>query len=78
MNLYGYIGFKDYCFLKVILFMFIDVIEYGLIIFFVKGVFVLLDYLYCFVGNWGWVIIFLMIIVRIIFYFLSYKGMVSM
>ena len=55
-----------------------DVIEYGLITFFAKGVFVLLDYLYQFVGNWGWAIILLTIIVRIILYPLSYKGMVSM
>ncbi|MDU9727263.1 membrane protein insertase YidC [Helicobacter pylori] len=77
-NLHGYIGPKDYRSLKAISPMLTDVIEYGLITFFAKGVFVLLDYLYQFVGNWGWAIIFLTIIVRLILYPLSYKGMVSM
>ncbi|MUU43713.1 membrane protein insertase YidC [Helicobacter pylori] len=77
-NLHGYIGPKDYRSLKAISPMLTDVIEYGLITFFAKGVFVLLDYLYQFVGNWGWAIILLTIIVRIILYPLSYKGMVSM
>ncbi|WP_187867655.1 membrane protein insertase YidC [Helicobacter pylori] len=77
-NLHGYIGPKDYRSLKAISPMLTDVIEYGLITFFAKGVFVLLDYLYQFVGNWGWAIILLTIIVRLILYPLSYKGMVSM
>ncbi|WQW99287.1 membrane protein insertase YidC [Helicobacter pylori] len=77
-DLHGYIGPKDYRSLKAISPMLTDVIEYGLITFFAKGVFVLLDYLYQFVGNWGWAIIFLTIIVRIVLYPLSYKGMVSM
>lgn len=77
-TLHGYIGPKDYRSLKAISPMLTDVIEYGLITFFAKGVFVLLDYLYQFVGNWGWAIIFLTIIVRLILYPLSYKGMVSM
>ncbi|AGT74713.1 membrane protein insertase, YidC/Oxa1 family domain protein [Helicobacter pylori SouthAfrica20] len=76
--LHGYIGPKDYRSLKAISPMLTDAIEYGLITFFAKGVFVLLDYLYQFVGNWGWAIILLTIIVRIILYPLSYKGMVSM
>ncbi|WP_033620165.1 membrane protein insertase YidC [Helicobacter pylori] len=77
-TLHGYIGPKDYRSLKAISPMLTDAIEYGLITFFAKGVFVLLDYLYQFVGNWGWAIILLTIIVRIILYPLSYKGMVSM
>ncbi|WP_033773764.1 membrane protein insertase YidC [Helicobacter pylori] len=77
-TLHGYIGPKDYRSLKAISPMLTDAIEYGLITFFAKGVFVLLDYLYQFVGNWGWTIILLTIIVRIILYPLSYKGMVSM
>ncbi|MGL2341557.1 membrane protein insertase YidC, partial [Helicobacter pylori] len=77
-DLHGYIGPKDYRSLKAISPMLTDVIEYGLITFFAKGVFVLLDYLYQFVGNWGWAIILLTIIVRIVLYPLSYKGMVSM
>ncbi|WP_033622944.1 membrane protein insertase YidC [Helicobacter pylori] len=77
-TLHGYIGPKDYRSLKAISPMLTDAIEYGLITFFAKGVFVLLDYLYQFVGNWGWAIILLTIVVRIILYPLSYKGMVSM
>ncbi|WP_104713329.1 membrane protein insertase YidC [Helicobacter cetorum] len=77
-NLHGYIGPKDYRALKAISPMLTDVVEYGLITFFAKGVFILLDFLHDFVGNWGWAIILLTLVVRLILYPLSYKGMVSM
>ncbi|WP_104747449.1 membrane protein insertase YidC [Helicobacter cetorum] len=77
-NLHGYIGPKDYRSLKTIAPMLTDTIEYGLITFFAKGVFVFLDYLHDFAGNWGWAIILLTLVVRLILYPLSYKGIVSM
>ena len=55
-----------------------DVVEYGVITFFAKPLFLLLDKLYDFCGNWGWAIILLTLIVRIVLYPLTYKGMVSM
>lgn len=74
----GYIGPKNYKELKQIYPILTDVVEYGMITFFAKPVFLLLDFLHTYIGNWGWSIILLTLIVRIVLYPLSYKGMVSM
>lgn len=74
----GFIGPKDYQDLKSINPVLVDVVEYGLITFFAKPLFLLLEFLYQYLNNWGWAIIALTIIVKIILYPLSYKGMVSM
>lgn len=74
----GYIGPKFYKELKSIDPTLTDVVEYGRITFFAKPLFLLLEYLYDVCGNWGWAIVLLTIIVRIILYPLTYKGMVSM
>lgn len=74
----GYIGPKFYQELKSIESTLTDVVEYGRITFFAKPLFLLLEYLYSVCGNWGWAIVFLTIIVRIVLYPLTYKGMVSM
>lgn len=74
----GYIGPKDYKELKAINPNLTDVVEYGIITFFAKPVFLLLNFLHSYTGNWGWAIILLTLIVRIILFPLSYKGMVSM
>ncbi|STQ86184.1 membrane protein insertase YidC [Helicobacter muridarum] len=76
--LYGYIGPKDYNLLKSINLHLTSVVEYGRITFFAKYIFTLLDYLYQHIGNWGVAIILLTIIIRIILFPLSFKGMVSM
>ncbi|WP_205439278.1 membrane protein insertase YidC [Helicobacter suis] len=77
-TLHGYIGPKDHRLLERISPMLTEVIEYGVITFFARPVFLLLDYLHTYTHNWGWAIILLTLIVRIILYPLSYKGMVSM
>ena len=74
----GYIGPKDYRLLQSISPELTDVVEYGIITFFAKPLFLLLDKLYSLCGNWGWAIILLTLIVRIVLYPLTYKGMVSM
>lgn len=74
----GYIGPKFYQELKSIEPTLTDVVEYGRITFFAKPLFLLLEYLYSVCGNWGWAIVFLTIIVRIVLYPLTYKGMLSM
>lgn len=74
----GYIGPKDYEELKAINPNLTDVVEYGIITFFAKPVFLLLNFLHSYTANWGWAIILLTLIVRIILFPLSYKGMVSM
>ena len=76
--LHGYIGPKDYRILESINPHLTSVVEYGRITFFAKYIFALLDYLYQYIGNWGVAIIVLTIIIRIILFPLSFKGMVGM
>lgn len=76
--LQGYIGPKDFKLLESINPSLSDVVEYGIITFFARWVFWLLAWLYDMCGNWGWSIVLLTLIVRIVLYPLSYKGMVSM
>lgn len=78
IDLEGYVGPKNYQLLKSIYEPLTDVVEYGLITFFAKPVFLLLEWLYMLMGNWGWAIIGLTIIVRLILFPLSYKGIMSM
>ncbi|WP_086244974.1 membrane protein insertase YidC [Campylobacter devanensis] len=74
----GYIGPKDYKTLKTIEPSLVDTIEYGWFTFIAKPAFLLLDWLYSFIGNWGFAIVALTIIIRIVLFPLTYKGMVSM
>lgn len=74
----GYIGPKNYKDLKAIAPKLTDVVEYGIITFFAKPLFLLLAWLFGIFANWGWAIIGLTLIVRIVLYPLTYKGMVSM
>lgn len=78
LKLSGYIGAKDFRLLESIYPSLTDVVEYGFITFFAKPLFLLLDWLYKFCGNWGWAIVLLTLVVRIILFPLTYKGMVSM
>ena len=74
----GYVGAKDLQHLKRIDPMLGDVVEYGIITFFAKPLFTLLEWLQESCGNWGWAIVLLTLIVRIVLFPLTYKGMVSM
>lgn len=74
----GYIGPKDYKTLKAIEPSLVDAIEYGWFTFIAKPAFLLLSWLYSFIGNWGFAIVALTIIIRIVLFPLTYKGMVSM
>lgn len=74
----AYIGPKEYHKLASINETLTDVVEYGRITFFAKPVFLLLDFLYSICGNWGWAIVLLTLVVRIVLYPLTYKGIVSM
>ena len=78
MNFNGYIGPKDYVVLETINPVLVNAIEYGWFTFAAKPLFALLLWLYGIFGNWGWAIIALTIIVRMVLYPLTYKGMVSM
>jgi YidC/Oxa1 family membrane protein insertase len=78
MSFNGYIGQKEYKTLKNIDPMLTNAIEYGWFTFAAKPLFALLSWLHGIFGNWGWSIIALTILVRIVLYPLTYKGMVSM
>ncbi len=78
MTFSGYIGQKNYKTLENIKPVLTNVIEYGWFTFASKPLFALLSWLYGIFGNWGWSIIALTLIIRLILYPLTYKGMVSM
>jgi len=74
----GYIGPKFVDTLKSIDPNLVDVVQYGVGTFFAKNLFFLLDFFYKLVGNWGVAIILLVVLVRLVLFPLTYKGMVSM
>jgi len=78
IKLHGYIGPKTHTVLKALDPRLTDIIEYGWFTFIAKPMFKLLQFVYDYVGNWGWAIVFTTILLKLILYPLSYKGMVSM
>ena len=56
----------------------IDVIDYGWFTFIAKPMFLLLQFIQGYVGNWGWTIVILTILIKLVLFPLSFKGMVSM
>ena len=77
-SFHGYIGPKDYRVLESINPVLVNAIEYGWFTFAAKPLFALLLWLYEIFGNWGWAIVALTILIRMVLYPLTYKGMVSM
>lgn len=78
MSFNGYLGPKDHKILKSIKPVLTNAIEYGWFTFAAKPLFQLLSFLHGIFGNWGWAIIALTLVVRLVLYPLTYKGMVSM
>jgi YidC/Oxa1 family membrane protein insertase len=78
MEFSGYIGPKEYKTLFQIDNRLTDAIEYGWFTFIAKPLFLLLSYLHSVLGNWGWAIVAMTILIRLVLYPLTYKGMVSM
>jgi YidC/Oxa1 family membrane protein insertase len=74
----GYSGPKDYVTLNTIDPVLVNAIEYGWFTFAAKPIFVLLLWLDSIFGNWGWAIVALTILVRLVLYPLTFKGMMSM
>ncbi len=74
----GYIGVKELKILNSINKEMGDIVEYGWFTFIARPVFLLLSFLHSILGNWGWAIIATTLIIRIILFPLTYKGMVSM
>ncbi len=74
----GYIGAKEYDTLKAIDPRLTKIIEYGFFTFISQPLFLFLKYIYGLVGNWGWAIVIVTILLKLILFPLTFKGMVSM
>ena len=74
----GFMGPKNHRDLEALNPELIDVIDYGWFTFIAKPMFLLLQFIQGYVGNWGWTIVILTILIKLVLYPLSYKGMVSM
>ncbi|WP_456383751.1 membrane protein insertase YidC [Hydrogenimonas sp.] len=77
-TLHGYIGPKEYRILHAIHPELTKIIEFGWFTFIAAPMFKVLMWLHSFIPNWGWAIVVLTLLIRVILYPLTYKGMVSM
>jgi len=78
LHLGGYIGPKEYNTLKSINPELTDAIEFGWFTFLSTPFFKVLLWIENIIGNWGWSIILFTLLVKLILFPLSYKGMMSM
>jgi len=78
IHLSGYMGPKEFESLSALNPELESVIEYGFFTFIAKPMFTFLNFLHGYIGNWGWTIVILTLIIKLALYPLSYKGMVSM
>jgi len=78
LHLNAYIGPKDEKTLKAINPELTDAIEFGWFTFLATPFFKVLLWINDYVGNWGWAIILFTLLVKIVLFPLSYKGMMSM
>jgi len=77
-SLHGYLGPKESKILEDINPKLTDAIEYGLVTFLSKPMFKLLQWFHNHIGNWGWAIVLFTLLVKLVLFPLSYKGMMSM
>jgi YidC/Oxa1 family membrane protein insertase len=78
LHLGAYIGPKQYDILEAINPELTDTIEFGFFTFLSRPFFKVLLWIENHVGNWGWAIILFTLLVKLILFPLSYKGMMSM
>jgi len=78
IDLHGYAGPKEYKELVALDKRLSAVIEYGWFTFIAKPMFTMMQFIHDYVGNWGWTIVIVTILVKLILFPLSHKGMVSM
>ena len=76
--LHGYLGPKESEILKNIHPKLTDAIEYGWFTFISKPLFKVLEWFHDLVGNWGWAIVLVTLLIKLLLFPLSYKGMMSM
>ena len=74
----GYVGPKEYKLFKELDKNLEDVIEFGWFTFLSRPFFKVMYAIYEFVGNWGWAIVLFTLLVKLILFPLSYKGLMSM
>ena len=78
LNLHGYVGPKEHDILAAINPELTDAIEFGWFSFLAKPFYKVLLWIHNYVGNWGWAIILFTLLVKLVLFPLSYKGMMSM
>ncbi|WP_456392100.1 membrane protein insertase YidC [Nitratifractor sp.] len=78
LELQGYIGPKEWKLFASLDKRLTDAIEFGWFTFLAKPFFRMMLAIYDFVGNWGWAIVLFTILVKLVLFPLSYKGMMSM
>ena len=78
LSLHGYIGPKEYSTFENIHEELTEAVEYGWFTFISKPLFSVLQWFYDLVGNWGWAIVLVTLLIKLILFPLSYKGMMSM
>jgi YidC/Oxa1 family membrane protein insertase len=78
MDIKGYIGPKEWKLFKTLDPRLTDAIEFGWFTFLSKPFFSIMLTIHNFVGNWGWAIVIFTILVKLVLFPLSYKGMMSM
>jgi len=77
-SLHGYLGPKESKILEALNPKLTDAIEYGLVTMISKPMFKILAWIHDLIGNWGWAIILFTVMVKLLLFPLSYKGMMSM
>ncbi|RLA80713.1 MAG: membrane protein insertase YidC, partial [Epsilonproteobacteria bacterium] len=78
IKLNGYIGPKEHKTLVALDSRLSNVIEYGWFTFIANPMFQLLQFLHSYIGNWGWTIVFTTVLIKLVLFPLSHKGMKSM
>lgn len=78
LKLHGYLGPKEWKVLESIHPQLVNSIEFGWFTFLSKPFFVVMLWIHNIVGNWGWAIVLFTLLVKLILFPLSYKGMMSM
>lgn len=78
IELSGYVGPKEYRTLHALDERLTSVVEYGWFTFIAKPMFAMLQFIHDYVGNWGWTIVIVTILIKLVLFPLSHKGMVSM
>jgi len=77
-KLHGYIGAKEWNTLEAIHPELTNAVEFGWFTFLSKPFFKVMLWIHNYVGNWGWAIILFTLLVKLVLFPLSYKGMMSM